>query len=294
MRGFFLGILLIIAFGGKSQQLIPKGEFLVDSIKIGEPVPYALSINYPVDFEVIFPDSNFNYTPFEFVRKEYFASKSDSISVTDSVVYHITTFEIDPIQSVALPVFMISDGDSTSIYSKVDSIYLLEMVPVMPDTVALKEDVAFVNVNRAFNYPYLLIGIGILIVVLAISYFAFGKKIRQRIELYRLEKAFRKFSSDFDLMFSDLRKSGDRTVTEKLLILWKKYMEKLEDRPYTKLTSREIASLSDAGKFSDTLKSIDKSIYGKIAIDIVFKNFEQLEDITGERYQRKMGNVRNG
>ncbi len=294
MRRFFLGILLLTGFGGKSQQLIPEGWFLVDSIKIGEPVPYSLSINYPIAFEVIFPDSNFNYTPFEFVRKEYFASKSDSLSVKDSVVYHITTFEIDPVQSVSIPVFMISNGDSTSIYPEVDSIYLQEMVPVMPDSVALKEDVAFLNVSSTFNYPYLLIGIATSLFVLAIVYFVFGKKIKQRIQLYRLEQAYRKFSTDFDQMFGDLRKSGDHTITEKLLILWKKYMEKLENRPYTKLTSREIASLSDAGKFSETLKSIDKSIYGKTAIDIVYKNFEQLEDITGERYQRKIGHVRNG
>ncbi len=293
-KSFAFGMLLIIGSMAKSQLLVPEGRFLVDSIKIGESVPFVLTIDYPIEVEVIFPDSNFNFSPFEFVSKEYFASKTDSASVTDSVIYNITTFEIDVVQSLALPVFLITNGDSTSIYSKVDSIYLLEMVPIMPDSIALREDIAFVDVSKAFNYPYLLIGIAITLVILGAAYLLFGKKIKQKIELYRLERAYKKFSADFDLMYGNLRNNGDRSLTEKLLILWKKYMEKLEDRPYTKLTSKEIASLSDAGKLSDALKVIDKSIYGKTKLDIVYKNFEQLEDVTIKRYQRKVGEIKNG
>ena len=53
-------------------------------------------------------------------------------------------------------------------------------------------------------------------------------------------------------------------------------------------------AFTDAGKFGETLKSIDRSIYGKSELDIVYKNFEQLEDVTSERYMKKVKEVKNG
>ena len=277
-----------------AQQLQPKGEFLVDSLRIGEEIPYALTMTYPLEMEVLFPDSNFNFTPFEYSRKEFFLSKSDSVNIKDSAIYYLSSFEIDPVQSLSLPVFLITSGDSTEIPSLPDSVYFAEMVPVLPDSIALREDVNYVNVNQAFNYPYLAIGIAILIVLSIVLYFAFGKQIKKRIYLYRLRKSYEKFSLDFDQVFADLRKHGEKLKTEKLLVLWKKYMEKLEDRPYTKLTSKEIAHLNDASDFAIALKSIDRGIYGHSQWERVFKNFEVLEDITSERYNKKVMEVKNG
>ncbi len=287
-------ILCLLTSPAISQRLKPEGKFLVDSLRIGEEIPYSLSIKYPVDLEVVFPDSNFNYSPFEFVRKEFFISSLDSTQVTDSVIYHLASFEIDPVQKISLPVFLLVDGDSTRITSAVDSIYLIEMVEAVPDSVALKEDVAFINVNKAFNYPYMLIGLGVLLAVVLIVYFVFGDQIRKRIRLYKLDKAYKKFTDDFDHSFASLRRNTNELELEKLLVIWKKYMEKLEDRPYTKLTSKEIVRLADAGDLSGALKEIDRSIYSASGIDSVFKSFETLEDITGERYKKKVMEVKNG
>jgi hypothetical protein len=44
---------------------MPRGKFLEDSIRIGEPVRFILSFKYPMDFEVIFPDFLYDFSPFE-------------------------------------------------------------------------------------------------------------------------------------------------------------------------------------------------------------------------------------
>ena len=166
------------------------------------------------------------------------------------------------------------------------------MITVMPDSIALKEDVAYLKVNQAFNYPYLIIALGLTLVLLIGSYFAFGKIIRKKIRLYRMKKAHLKFNEDYDNIFGKIRK-GNRSQTETLLIVWKKYLERLENRPYTKLTSKEIASLSDAKSFAQALKTIDRAIYGKLSSNEILRNFERLEDITLERYNKKVIEVKN-
>jgi len=287
-------LLCLLSFGSSyAQQLRPEGNFLNDSIQIGEVVPYRLSIRYPRSMEVIFPDSTYDFSPFEFSRKEYAATKTDSTHALDSVIYYLTTFEIDPVQELNLPIYLLTDGDSTEIFGIPDSVYLNEMITTMPDSVALKEDLNYLAVNQAFNYPYLLVGLGISLILLVVGYFAFGKQIRKKIRLYRMKKAHLKFNEDFEDVFGEIRK-GDKSQTETLLIIWKKYLERLEDRPYTKLTSREIASLSDAKSFSQALRTIDRAIYGKSGSDEILKNFERLEDITIERYNRKVMEVKNG
>jgi len=276
-----------------AQQLQPKGMFLNDSIKLGDVIPFHLSFHYSRDMEVLFPDSTYNFSPFEFSSKEFYPTKVDSTIATDSVIYYLSTFEIDPIQSLNLPVYLLTNGDSTEVFGLADSVNLIEMIPVMPDSVALKEDVSYLEVNPAFNYPYLAIGLTVTFVLLIVGYFAFGKQVRKKIRLYRMKKAYLKFNQAYDGVFGELRK-GDKSKTERLLSLWKRYLEKLENRPYTKLTSKEIANLSDAKSFSKALKTIDQAIYGKLDSDQILKNFENLGDVTAQRYNKKVMEVKNG
>ena len=46
------------------------------------------------------------------------------------------------------------------------------------------------------------------------------------------------------------------------LSLWKKYMENLEARPYTKLTTRETIQLENNDVLGRNLHAIDGAIYG--------------------------------
>ena len=85
------------------QVLMPEGSFNKDSLKIGENLEYTLSIKYPKNSDVVFPDSLFDFAPFEFTSKVSFPTRSDSIFSFDSAIYSLTTFEIDSLQILRLP-----------------------------------------------------------------------------------------------------------------------------------------------------------------------------------------------
>src|SRR5687768_12536023 len=98
---FFLGQ----ATTADAQDIKVSGGFLKDSVQIGEPVAYFLSATYPQSLTVLFPDSTFSFKPFEYNRKRLSPTHTVGGVSHDSVVYYLSTFEVDKIQYLNLPVF---------------------------------------------------------------------------------------------------------------------------------------------------------------------------------------------
>ncbi len=262
MKKYGLSLIFSLAFiiNISGQQIEPKGKFLQDSMAIGEPVQYSLSIRYPADFQILMPDSLYNYAPFEYTSKKFFPTKSDSTQSFDSVVYTLTSFELDKVQQLKLPVFIIQGKDSTAVYAKKDSIYLEEQIQVVSDSLQMKTDAIITKLDKDFNYPYLiafLIALGIIILMVLIF---FGKKLRKKWQIWRLNKRHKKFRISFE---SKLSSVGDMSVEkiEKLLYTWKKHAEFISKSPYAKLTSKEINQMQQNEELYENLKSIDKTIY---------------------------------
>ena len=284
----------LLFFVCSAQEIITDGFFLADSMKIGEQVEYSLYIQYPKNSEVIFPDSTYDFSPFEYYSKKFFPTRVDSLLAYDSVVYSVASFEVDKVQYFQLPVFLLKGKDSINIMPELDSIYLMELVTQVPDSLILRENIAFHEVPLAFNYPYLMIGLGILVVLMIVVYIVFGKTIKKKIRLYRLRKEYEKFSTAFEKGIRNVRKNNDATLIEEVLLIWKRYMEKLEDKPFTKYTTREILNSGYDQLLKDVLRSIDRSIYGRVDDDEIYKNFESLEDFTLDRYKLRIREVSNG
>lgn len=288
-------IINLLFFCSYAQEIRPYGRFVQDSIKIGEGIQYSLSVKYPLDWQVIFPDSVHGFGEFEYYDKQYFPTRVDSIYAIDSAVYTLATFEIEPVQYLELPIYLINGKDSIKVSANMDSIYLVEMITVLPDSIAFKTNLGYQAINYAFNYPYLMIGLGILLVLIAGGFFIFGKTIKIKIKLYRMRKLYESFSDDFDSGINKIKRSEtSRPLIEEILVVWKQYMERLEDRPFTKYTSKEIIKMGFEKELKEVLKSIDQAIYGSLSDAEMHKNFETLEDFTLERYQLKIKEVQRG
>ena len=267
-----------------AQETKPVGFFLRDSLKIGEPVPFVFSYRDKKNREVIFPDSLYNFAPFELVSKEYFKTRSNETNSVDSAVYYLTTFEIDTVQRLSLPVFLITGEDSIPNFSQMDSVVLDQVVTQMPDSVAMEENSYYRPVSLEFNYPYFIIAIIILGVIFLIVLVVWGKQIRKRIRLYRLNKGLQNFKTGFDAQIENLSNDTTKQNIEQTLKYWKGYMEGLENLPLTKLTSKEIVLLMQSSSLEETLKSIDKNIYSKATVSALQNDFEFLKDYTQDRY----------
>ena len=244
--------------------------------------------------EFLFPDSNYNFFPFEFISKDFFITRTDSLRSVDSAIFYLSTFEIEPIQKLFLPVFMISQGDSIVLYPPVDSIHLKALIDQLPDSLNIKANSEYSEVFFDFNYPYLLIGVGGFMLLVVVGFLIFGKSIKRQYLLFRLKRNHRRFIQKFYLLIADLKSREGSLNAEKMLVTWKKYMEKLENIPYTKLTTKEIVSYPDNNSINDSLKDVDKSIYGSIKIEKLYESFENLEYFTEERYNTRLNQLKYG
>ena len=188
------------------QETKPKADFQKDSLKIGEIVPFTFSYIDRKNRPVIFPDSLYDFSPFELVSKEYYNTQSDSINSIDSAVYYLTTFEIDKVQKLSLPVYLVTGGDSLPVFSNVDSIKLWEVVLDLPDSVDLAETTAYIPVSREFNYPYLVIGLVLLGIIGLIVLLVWGQKHQEKRSSFTVcLKSWRSLSRVLKLRWANWR-----------------------------------------------------------------------------------------
>ena len=290
--------LLIFVVSAKmifAAQIVPRGQFLDDSVKIGQEIYYALSVQYPKDFQIVFPDSLHTYDDFEFYSKSYHNTRLRNGEAVDSVVYGLATFEIDPIQYLQLPIYLINHGDSVPILSNTDSVALVQYVNHVPDSIALIQNAAYYGVNYEFNYVYWSIGGGVFLISILLILLLFGRSIQKRIELYRMQKDYQRFVLELEKGISKVRANqSDKQLIEDVLVTWKIYMENLEHKPFRKLTTKEIEHAGYDQTLLTVLKSIDRAIYSTVTMDEIYRYFENLEDYTSTLYQQKTSALKNG
>jgi hypothetical protein len=260
-------------------------------------ITYSLTAKYPSDLNIIFPDSTFNFYPFEYEDKKYFTTNTmDGVSY-DSAVYYVSTFEIDSIQSLALPVYIVHTRDCTAVASEPISVRLHALVAALPDSVDMKDlplkvTVAYEPVSGNFNYiiaSAILIG---LIIALGITWFIYGGKIKRYFKLKKLKRNHASFIADYNLSVNRVSEEQSSVAAEHSVSLWKKYMETLESRPFTKLTTRETLNIINNDYLKTNLQSIDKFIYGNQMATV--KPFEELRSFADQQFQQKVKEVQHG
>mgnify|MGYP006266999657 CR=1 FL=1 len=296
MQGRFIVILcLILSIAPlKAQQVEVRSGFLQDSVSVGEEITYWLAATYPAGQDLLFPDSTYGFGNWEFLSKDYTTSQLRGQLAYDSAVYSLQSFEIDPVQSLRLPVSVFLEEDSSKIWSSRDSIFFRELAPVVSDTTSLKTNFSYLKVKRAFNMYLWLIIIGAVVLLVFLLLLIFGKKIRRYLKLRKMKKEFLTFSDRFAEKISAIRQQQNLDTIEEAIDLWKRYAEKLESEPFRKLTTTEILEYPFTTELKDALKSIDRAVYARKVEEHIYKSFEVLEDYTSHRYQLKKAEVQNG
>jgi len=301
---FIISVLILIPTLAFSQSAVPDGRqvtvrsrFLADSLKIGEKIPFSVTATYPRRLNILYPDSSYSFNPFEFESKEYFATKTkDSLSY-DSVVYYISSYEIDSIQTFRMPVYVLQGRDCTMVFGATDSIFLKQMVDHVPDSVnaeqlPLKINTKYLNVSWLFNYPIAIyVGVGFFVIAIVV-WFVFGKRIRRYFQLKRLNKDHSEFLVRYATAMNEMESDYSTNKAETALVIWKKYMESLEQKPYTKYSSKEILRLINDGNLSAALRTIDKMVYGGVASDTTV--FAELREVSRSHYNEKLRQLHNG
>ena len=281
-----------------AQEIKVSGGFLKDSVHIGESVAYYVSASYPKTLTVLFPDSVFSFTPFEFTKKTFYPTVTTKGISRDSVIYYLSTFEIETVQYLSLPVFVTSARDCTAFTPVPDSVYLIELVTTPPsDSVSaqalpLKTNTVYQKVFSEFNYIITIIAVGIFLMLTGVIWMVLGKRILKYFRVKKLKKSHLKFLRSFTNNFQQLSTLFSPEKAENAISLWKKYLEQLEQRPYTKLTTLETIQMIPNEKLGTSLQMIDRAIYGNQTS--VIDPFQELKKFAEERFSKKLEEIKNG
>lgn len=264
----FLSWLPLLAWAQAGNPPRPIGLFAHDSIRIGEPVNFIFYYKHRPGEEVIFPDSTYNFKPFEFAGKKFFATATKNGWSRDSVIYTLRSFSIEPVQTLSLPVYLLRRRDTLTISSEPQQVYLKQLVAGPPDPQQLQAHTRLAPIEKRFNLAYWLIGIGLVILLLLLIWLIFGRKLIIRYRLYVLRKHHNEFISKYNAFIDQFNRSESLQTIEQAITLWKNYLTDLEGNAINSFTTREIAAFYNEDEdVSTALRLFDKAIYGNIVSD---------------------------
>ncbi len=263
----------------------PVGVFLSDSLTVGKPVRFSLSYRHSPSQDVFFPDSSFSFSPFRFVSETFIPTRTAGGLSVDSVIYQLVSYEIDSVQRLSLPVFVISEGDSLALFSNEDSVYFKELVSSKDlDSAGLKANVRYLDVQQDVDYPKILYYLLVVILCAGLFFIFFGEFLVNQFRMWKFNRRHKEFVSEFKKMS---REHSSREKISESLILWKRYMEWLENKPYTSLTTPEILRLIPNERLEDALKEVDSAIYGSVISTHIPFAFRIMLDLAGETYRKQ-------
>jgi hypothetical protein len=273
--------------------LKPQGFFLEDSIEIGLPVHYILSLSHPAQMQLVFPDSSFKFSSFTLLEKQYFDTKTIDNQSVDSVVYKLTTFEIDKIQKLQLPIYVVFGKDCTAVYAQADSVFFRELVKGNVQNIQMKTTTQLQSLNDKFNYPYLITGVVLFLLVVFIIWGLLGKRILKAYHLFQFRTRHAIFIKDFSRLTNRITERKSEQDIEKAVSLWKKHLENIENQPFSSYTSKEIIQTIPDETLANSLKSIDRAVYGKEVSREIGNALNVLKNFSVFRFAKKLEQLRN-
>ncbi|MET3128473.1 hypothetical protein ABID42_003592 [Arcicella rosea] len=260
-----------------------------DSLKVGLPIKYALSYRHKPTADIFFPDSTYNFAPFELVSREYFPTVTNSKGSLDSAIYTLISFEVLPVQELSLPVFVRDNLDCTRVFAPIDYVRLQGTISASGemDTMSLKKDTQVIPLSQQPNYPLIFLFIIGLSFLGVLTFWFFGTPIKRQIKLFRFKRRYDEYLRLFQRLSraTDDKKKGLENV-EKAVILWKKYVERLENKPFTTFTTKEILDNLQDNRLSDALREIDATVYGGIYSKTTASSLNILQELAESLYRK--------
>jgi len=300
MRAFNIVLLVfgIVLYGNTVKAQFSEIDVQVylnkDSIVLGEPFVYSLSVSYPSHYEVIFPDSNYFQAPLEWIGKTFSNTVCKGDRCTDSIQYSLRTFSTDSILFPNIPVFVFDENLHDTLFIHPDSkILVLKKLNTLKEDYAWQDDAMYLEVPDSINYWYYgLMALSILFVLL-IVYLVAGPYVFRRIKLFNLGINHQRYIKEFDEQVQVFSTHKGATDLEKCVTLWKYYLTKLEGKAYTTLSTKEMKLLPDMEDIITPLQNLDRFLYGGLRQNESMESLNALRRFSNKRFLKKKNEVRD-
>lgn len=283
-------ILALLPFLALSQKSKPNGQFLTDSIEIGKPFLYSLSYHHNPQKEVFFPDSTFDFSPFEVISQKNFPSSTNpAVNITlDSAIYQLVSYNVTPSQVLTVPIYLFGKKDCTAVFTIPDTIFLKRnnLTPIIKKE-ALKSETGLVPLRNEFNFSRFLGYFGLALTFIIGIYWVFGKDILKQWQLIKLQRRHLEYLRSFNRLLRNAREKNNIKDAESAIIVWKNYLERLERKPFATYTTREIMDNLPDENLAEALKSMDGIIYGQVKSNNIDVFLEVLKTGATRLYRAK-------
>ncbi|MEY4384020.1 MAG: hypothetical protein RI995_1562 [Bacteroidota bacterium] len=278
------------------KQIKVFGRFQEDSVKIGQKFHYSLWVKHSGKNELFFPATNTSIPPFEITQKDYFKTKKlTNGEYVDSAVYHLQLFQPESPRILSLPIYAANDIDCTAIYPAKDIIYVKNLVksPEKIDLNDLYQQIPFEPIQPKKDIKTFLFDILILLIIVGIINWLFGKRLRMAFELFISWRKNRDFKRAYQRLQRNINnsESGLRNL-EKAIVLWKNYLENISGLPFSTSTSKEIIDLLPEKRLEKALNEMDSAIYGGNFSKNTLQSVENLLVIAASMYKRQHKKIR--
>lgn len=283
------GVIMLILLGAASGPA-PHGTFLSRKVKVGSPVKYALSYRHDASRDVFFPDSAFDYSPFRFLKRDYFPTRTTPAGSGDSVVYTLVSFETDSTQYLKLPVFVRNGKDCTAIYPTVSAVQLQSLLQAKDiRQPVLRTNTQLVFLGDQVNYPLLFLLLIAAAVLGGLSNWLFGESIRRQWQLVQLWRRHLKFRGTYQRYFrgaADPKQAVSNV--EQAVFLWRLYLERMEGKPYSTFTTKEtVEQFGQEKNLEGALRDVDSVVYGGVASPQTQESLKILRELAGRAYVKR-------
>lgn len=254
-------LLFFIPFLSLAQEVKVDGYFLQDSAKLGERVGYVLKATYPEQKQLIFPDSLFDYSPLVLLEKKTFISNTTEGITSDSSIYYISNFSLEPSVFLTLPVYEVSRYDSITHYPLEAELKLKLTLDSIPEQPTFQENNVYQPLEKEFNWMVVGVLLGGIILVLLVFYVLFADRIKRMWKDRNQKRRWNQFEKKWTKQTALLAQTPTLELADQVQGLWKSYMESLTNLPFQEWTSSEIGENLKDPKVFKALRSIDLIIY---------------------------------
>ena len=206
-------------------------------------------------------------------------------------MYILRSFEIDSIQSIRLNSFILNGKDCLEISSNYDTVYFKSLVNNTDQKV--KKNMSFNEILSIINtYKLSLYSIIFICLILAV-YLLFRKKIIAYFRKRKVIKSHALFNKEFEKIKKQFKTNADKNNLEKIILIWKRYIEKLTSIPYSSMTTKEIIDFFDNENLIKSLKYIDEMIYSDKLIEMDKFSFKYLLDYADSKTKELIKKIEN-
>ena len=187
--------------------------------------------------------------------------------------------------------------ECTTGYADADTIHLRSSLPASTrlDTLRLRPETEVALLRRQFNYPVFitfLLSAGLLFLAI---YWLFGREISRQWRIFQLQRSHRDFVRTFTRLNRTARERDSTQEAEKAVVVWKDYLEEIENKPFATFTTREIVDNIPDEALEEALKTMDRIIYGQVKSKKMEPSLEVLKNVAQRIYQRqRMEIIREG